>query len=105
MPRPPNSSPETTRLLEALLSAPEQWHYGYDLSKQTGLKSGTLYPLLMRLEQTGWLEAEWEERGVRGRPARHIYRLTEAGRAEATRRAGTAAPELRLKLARSTGAG
>jgi PadR family transcriptional regulator len=79
MPRSPNSSPQTLRLLAALLGRPAEWRHGYDLSKETGLKSGTLYPILMRLERQGWLETEWQDAGTAGRPPRHLYRLTSAG--------------------------
>ncbi len=71
-------SRQTVRLLEALLSSTASWHYGYDLSRGTGLKSGTLYPILMRLSERGWLEARWES-AEPGRPPRHMYRLTGAG--------------------------
>ena len=49
MPRPPHASPQTLRLFAALLAEPARWRYGYDLSRETGLASGTLYPILMRL--------------------------------------------------------
>lgn len=71
-------SRQTVRLLEALLSPATSWHYGYDLSRGTGLKSGTLYPILMRLTERGWLEARWDS-AEPGRPPRHLYRLTGAG--------------------------
>ena len=83
MARKANSSPQTIKLLEALLSQPAEWRYGYDLSKETGLKSGTLYPQLMRLEASGWLEAQWEEAPQPGKPARHMYKLTALGQREA----------------------
>lgn len=67
-------------LLAALLAQSEGWRYGYDLSKETGLKSGTLYPLLMRFAERGWVEARWTEAAAPGRPPRHIYRLTAEGR-------------------------
>lgn len=47
--------------------------------KETGLSSGTLYPLLMRMTEQGLVEAEWLEPAQPGRPARHAYRLTAAG--------------------------
>lgn len=47
--------------------------------KETGLLSGTLYPLLMRMADQGLVEAEWREPAQSGRPARHAYRLTAAG--------------------------
>ncbi len=71
-------SRQTVRVLEALLSSAGSWHYGYDLSRGTGLKSGTLYPILMRLTERGWLEARWDTAEL-GRPARHLYRLTGDG--------------------------
>jgi PadR family transcriptional regulator len=73
-------SRQTLLLLEALLLHPSRWSHGYALSQQTGLLSGTLYPILMRLEKIGWLETRWEEDLKPGRPARHLYRLTGSGR-------------------------
>lgn len=73
-------SPQTLSLLEALLVHPMRWHHGYALSQQTGIFSGTLYPILMRLEKLRWLETRWEEPGDTGRPPRHLYRLTSDGR-------------------------
>jgi len=72
-------SPQTRLVLEALLAQPQAWRYGYDLLGETGLKSGTLYPLLMRLSDQGLLEAEWRPPLQPGRPARHAYRLTPSG--------------------------
>ena len=66
-------------LLAALLLKPEEWRHGYDLALETGLKSGTLYPLLIRLKDQGYLEAEWRQPVASGRPPRHAYRLTAAG--------------------------
>jgi PadR family transcriptional regulator, regulatory protein PadR len=74
-------SPQTFAVLEALLQRSSQWRHGYALSQQTELPSGTLYPILMRLEKLGWLEARWEDPGNLGRPPRHLYRLTGPGRA------------------------
>jgi len=77
------SSEQTLKLLAALTGSPASWHYGYALSRETGLLSGTLYPILMRLEQRGWLETRWETPPPGGRPPRHMYRLTPGGRAGA----------------------
>jgi PadR family transcriptional regulator, regulatory protein PadR len=79
MARLPNTSPQTLLVLAALLEAPAAWHYGYALSRRTGLRSGTLYPLLMRLAEQGWLETRWVEAERPGRPPRHTYRLTTEG--------------------------
>ena len=79
MPRKPNSSRQTRALLAALLDHSPSWRRGYDLSKETGLRSGTLYPLLMRLSEQGLLEHRWQEAERPGLPPRHVYRLTAAG--------------------------
>lgn len=81
MPRKPNNSRQTRALLAALLERSREWRHGYDLSKETGLRSGTLYPLLMRLSEQGLLEQRWQEPERPGLPPRHVYRLTAAGRA------------------------
>lgn len=57
----------------------QQWRHGYDLMKETGLLSGTIYPLLMRMTDEGLVEAEWRKPAQPGRPARHAYRLTAQG--------------------------
>jgi PadR family transcriptional regulator, regulatory protein PadR len=69
-------SRQTLAVLDALLIQPRQWHHGYSLSQRTGISSGTLYPILMRLEKLRWLETQWEEGRVSGRPPRHLYRLS-----------------------------
>ena len=79
MDRPPRMSKQTDLLLRELFSAPQTWRHGYDLSQETEIKSGTLYPLLMRLEEQGFLESRWEQPEREGRPPRHAYRLTASG--------------------------
>lgn len=66
-------------LLRTLSARPQDWRHGYDMMKETGLLSGTLYPLLMRMTDQGLVEAEWRPPAHPGRPARHAYRLTAAG--------------------------
>ncbi|KPF78331.1 transcriptional regulator [alpha proteobacterium AAP81b] len=66
-------------LLGALAARPAEWRHGYDLMKEAGLLSGTLYPLLMRMSEQGLVEARWCDPVQPGRPARHAYRLTSAG--------------------------
>jgi DNA-binding PadR family transcriptional regulator len=73
-------STQTKSILSAFLERASQWRYGYDLSRETDLKAGTLYPILMRLSDAMWLEARWEEPSSPGRPPRHMYRLTQVGR-------------------------
>jgi PadR family transcriptional regulator, regulatory protein PadR len=76
VPRRRDSSEQTLALLDAFTRDPDRWRHGYDLAKETGLASGTLYPILMRLEQRGVLESRWEPPERPGRPPRHAYRLT-----------------------------
>lgn len=72
-------SRQTRKIFSALLAEPREWRYGYDLSRETTLKSGTLYPILMRLNKRGWLETKWTALDAPGRPPRHMYRLTADG--------------------------
>jgi PadR family transcriptional regulator PadR len=85
MTRPANASRQTRNLLSTLATKPRVWRHGYELSKETGLTSGTLYPSLMRLHDQGLLESKWLESEVTGRPPRHLYRLTSQGLALARR--------------------
>lgn len=72
-------SPAARSVLAQLAAEGLQWSHGYDLCRATGLKSGTLYPLLIRLEGQGFLEAQWLPAETARLP-RHAYRLTAAGR-------------------------
>lgn len=73
-------SRQTLAVLDALLVRPGEWHHGYSLSQRTGISSGTLYPILMRLNKLHWLETHWEEIKIPGRPPRHLYRLSGTAR-------------------------
>ena len=77
------SSGQTLNLLRSLMDQPRKWHHGYELSKATELLSGTLYPILMRLSDRGFLEHKWLPSQEAGRPPRHVYRLTAKGVAHA----------------------
>lgn len=83
MTSPPRFSAQTLSVLAALCDQPSQWQHGYALAKQTGLKSGTLYPILIRLADRGLVEACWQDEPTPGRPRRHLYRLTSGGLAAA----------------------
>jgi DNA-binding PadR family transcriptional regulator len=72
-------SKQMIQLLVAWMTEPQAWRHGYDLMKDTGLSSGTLYPILMRMTEKGLVEAEWREPTQAGRPPRHAYRLTADG--------------------------
>jgi PadR family transcriptional regulator PadR len=79
MPRGSGFSVQTLLVLAALSAQPADWRHGYDLAKETGLKSGTLYPILVRLADRGLVEARWEDGRPAGRPPRHLYRLSSEG--------------------------
>lgn len=86
-------------LLGALAAGGRRWRHGYELMKQTGLHSGTLYPLLMRMTDRGLVEAEWRQPEQVGRPPRHAYRLTVAGVAFAQTTADVPGAKLPTKAA------
>ena len=69
------------RVLGVFLADPTADRYGYDLMKAAKLASGTLYPMLARLQEEGLLISEWEPQPTQagGRPARRYYRLTGEG--------------------------
>ena len=67
------------RVLRAFLADPVDRRYGYDLMKAAGLKSGTLYPLLGRLETRGLVSSAWETPGQDGERPRRYYHLTSEG--------------------------
>lgn len=96
-------SPAARTILAVMAEAGRSWRHGYDLCRQGDIKSGTLYPLLIRLEEQGYLEAEWQAPAEPGRPPRHAYRLTAAGlalaRANPPLAAGAIAREAREKPA------
>jgi DNA-binding PadR family transcriptional regulator len=72
-------------VLRSFLDDTDRHRFGYDLMKDTALKSGTLYPILARLQKAGWIESEWEtiDEKAEGRPARRFYRLNPDGAAAA----------------------
>ena len=66
----------------ALLDDPTGRHWGYELSKKAGVRSGVLYPMLTRMLDEGWVEDGWEDPTTirEKRPPRRYYELTEKGR-------------------------
>jgi PadR family transcriptional regulator, regulatory protein PadR len=98
-------SAQAISVLRALAADPSRWRYGYDLATEVHLKSGSLYPILVRLADRGLLEASWEP-GPDSRPPRHLYRLSGAGReyvaALPATRAGRTAPRTNLRLSEAS---
>jgi DNA-binding PadR family transcriptional regulator len=80
---PPFKSTYTTKIVLAHLldTQADGTTYGYAIRKATGLESGTIYPILARLEKHGWVASGWEtvDAAHAGRPARRFYVLTPLG--------------------------
>jgi|SRR5215471_5543814 len=86
------------RVLRAFLEDPGAPRYGFDLMRSTGLPSGTLYPILARLERCGWVVSRSEriDPAAAGRPPRRFYELTEHGLRAGRRELTALSEELRL---------
>lgn len=74
---------QTLQVLRALLDGPADQHYGLEISKLSGLPTGSIYPILTRLEIAGWVTSTWEDidESAQGRRRRRYYRLTGEGAA------------------------
>jgi DNA-binding PadR family transcriptional regulator len=72
---------QTLRVLEGFLNDPTDELSGADVQKRSSIASGTLYPILLRLEAAGWFVSRWEnvDPASVGRPRRRLYRLTPSG--------------------------
>jgi DNA-binding PadR family transcriptional regulator len=103
--RPSGFSAQTLSILASLEADPAAWRHGYLLAKQTGLRSGSLYPILIRLAERGLVEACWEDGQPAGRPRRHLYRLSSDGLAAARAALAVAAPERHPRVAAAGRAG
>lgn len=81
MGKPPRITLTTLKVLASMMRHGREQFSGSQVGKQSGLPSGTLYPILLRLEEAGWLESEWEagEPSIMGRPRRRLYRVTALG--------------------------
>jgi DNA-binding PadR family transcriptional regulator len=87
----------TLLVLAALLQSAGEWRYGYDLSRETKLKSGSLYPILIRLRGWGWLQSRWQH--AEDQKPRHMYRLSAAGQRLARQAVNTPVALARLNPA------
>jgi len=90
----PNKTKSAIRILEKFLRDPTAEIHGFRLVEELDLKSGAVYPLLIRWEGMGWVESHWEESDRHG-PRKRLYRLTAQG--------VTAARELLAEPARAPG--
>ena len=102
MVRKRKSSSQTLTLLSVMLDRPRMWRHGYDLSMETGLQSGTLYPILVRLCDREMLESKWGSPEEAGRPPRHLYRLTSGGIAFAKSELADAGPQQTIRVPRGS---
>ena len=77
----PQVTPQTLKVLTALMENLRDELSGAEIGRTTKLQTGTLYPILLRLEQAGWLESRWEVEDPHslGRPRRRFYRVTALG--------------------------
>ncbi|HUK00652.1 MAG TPA: PadR family transcriptional regulator [Steroidobacteraceae bacterium] len=77
---------QTLQVLEAFLEHPAEALSGADVHRRSRIASGTLYPILLRLESAGWFTSRWENVNPAdaGRPRRRLYRLTPTGLARAS---------------------
>lgn len=92
MTKAPQLTPQTMKVVQAVINAPGS--SGADIARATKLATGTLYPILMRLEGAGWLSSSWESGSATelGRPRRRFYTVT----AEGARAVRQAAKELQM---------
>jgi PadR family transcriptional regulator, regulatory protein PadR len=101
VPRDRRPSRQTVEVLGALAADPSTWRYGYELGLEVGLRSGSLYPILVRLSERELLESRWEADAPAGRPPRHLYRLTARGLEYATAHAPAPAAAARGRRRRA----
>jgi len=77
----PRTTAQTLKVVATLMSRIQDEMSGAEIARSTKLASGTLYPILVRLEEAGWVESRWETEDPHelGRPRRRFYRVTGAG--------------------------
>ncbi len=97
----PRMTTSVLKVVAALLAEPDAERYGLQIMQDTGLPSGTLYPILVRLERAGWVASRWEDADpvAEGRPTRRYYRLTADGAVAARREVD----QMRRQMSRASG--
>jgi DNA-binding PadR family transcriptional regulator len=81
----PRITTQTIKVLAAFMSRTQDEISGAEIGRTTSLASGTLYPILFRLEEAGWVESRWETEDPHelGRPRRRLYQITGVGASKA----------------------
>jgi PadR family transcriptional regulator, regulatory protein PadR len=95
----PRMTPQTVAVVEFLLAEPSKPHYGLDVARETGLKTGTVHPILTRLQQAGWITSFWEDPADHedtGRPRRRYYQFTGEGERAARKAIAATGPSTGL---------
>ncbi len=77
----PRMTLHTLAVLQAMLEDPTSAHYGLEIANAVNFPTGTIYPILSRLEKAGWVSSTWENvtPSEEGRPRRRLYTLTGSG--------------------------
>ena len=77
----PKTTVETLAVLAVLARHARTPRYGLEISQEVGLASGTIYPILARVEKAGWVESRWEsiDPKIEGRRPRRYYTITAEG--------------------------
>lgn len=91
----PRLTPQTIAVLRILLATPTTPRYGLEIAREAGLKTGTLHPILARLQYAGLIESFWEtpaDHEDQGRPRRRYYRFTGNGAQTARQAIADATP-------------
>lgn len=98
---------QTQLVLRAFLEEPTHERYGLQIAEAAGLPTGTIHPILARLEGLGWLESHWEDidPAREGRPRRRYYRLSPHGAEQARHALATARVPISRLLPRLSGEG
>ncbi|MET3807539.1 DNA-binding PadR family transcriptional regulator [Nakamurella sp. UYEF19] len=101
--RLPRLTHSTQAVLRAMVENPMALKYGLEVGAATGLPSGTIHPILARLENLGWVESDWEaiDPKIQGRPRRRYYRISDDGLSaarQALAQADAATSRIRTRL-------
>ena len=101
----PRITHATMKVFGLFMKKPRAELSGADFIRETNIFSGTLYPMLARLEETGWLTSTWEDvdPSEAGRPRRRLYRITALGQNAANKAFAELGVPIRARAAASGG--